>query len=363
MDPDLTSSAGAQTADFLQTKAKIESALEDSHVFLTGAERVHQEQYPFQGAGARPKTTLGQRKPEPPKGFKNVGAAAMSTPRERTPDRGSERLLYDSVREAVDNYMTTRSSGERCKVPPVIPPKFVAGGDWRCFLADFEEMVQLADLQPSMQLAYFKQAIPEEAKRMLYQHKVDNVREAKQLLQELYEPKKDKWTVLEELKRIKQKPGERLRVLAGRIEEMAHRYAETLEMFSARDLSELISERFKQAIADEETRNHLLWDTRVTTLDDMVKTAQRFQDARQIAVSEKRAMRGQEPETESLKRQVQELRRQIEVLKQAKSPTVKGRICWNCGQQGHVTKKCPKPKVQDGHSYHPKNLKKRKTLN
>ena len=191
-----------------------------------------------------------------------------------------------------------------------------------------------------------------------------NLRQAKQLLQELYEPKKDKWTVLEELKRIKQKPGERLRVLAGRIEEVAQRYAETLEMFSARDMDELIAERFKQAISDEETRNHLLWDTRVTTLDDMVKVAQRFQDARQVSLTEKKAMRSQEAETETLKRQIQELRRQLESLKQEKSPgRKKGVVCWNCGNRGHIAKKCPEPKFQDGYAYHPRNQRQKKSLN
>ena len=50
---------------------------------------------------------------------------------------------------------------------------------------------------------------------------------------------KDTWTVLQELEKITQKPGERLRVLASRIE-VARRYEETLANTSPADLNKLI---------------------------------------------------------------------------------------------------------------------------
>ena len=72
-------------------------------------------------------------------------------------------------------------------------------------------MSRLAELSPSHQLAYFKQAMPDEAKSMLYQHRVETVQDAIQLLTELYEPERDSWLVTR--RSNTQKPGERLRVL------------------------------------------------------------------------------------------------------------------------------------------------------
>ena len=69
----------------------------------------------------------------------------------------TERQTSDkTVREAVESYMDalSRNTAERCKMPPVDPPRYQVGGDWRCFLAEFKEMVQMADLKPSHQLAF-----------------------------------------------------------------------------------------------------------------------------------------------------------------------------------------------------------------
>ena len=40
-------------------------------------------------------------------------------------------------------------------------------------------------------------------------------------------------------------------------------------------------------MADQETRNHLLWDPTEMTLDSMVKKAKQFEDARQSSKSKK----------------------------------------------------------------------------
>ena len=66
---------------------------------------------------------------------------------------------------------------------------------------------------------------------------------------------------MKEILRISQQPIERLRVLAGRIKDAARKYSETLEL-PPTDLDKLIKSRFKHAIADQETRNQLLWDRR-----------------------------------------------------------------------------------------------------
>ena len=267
-----------------------QSALDTSPIFGGGSRltqaRLHQHALRHDvehraGSGRRDRS----RSP----GWHKQDRIATSTPRveqgkwDSDPKGASSRLLQESVKDAVDGYMSTKTTQDRCRVPPVSPPKFEVGGDWRCFLDEFREMILLADLKPSHQLAYFKQSVPTEAKRMLYQHKVESVQEAIKLLSELYEPKKDTWSVLKELERIKQKPEERLRVLAGRIEESARRYAETLESSNPSDLNKLVVSRFRHAIMDEETRNHLLWDTTELSLYEMVRKAQHFQDARQSA--------------------------------------------------------------------------------
>ena len=134
-------------------------------------------------------------------------------------DQADQQANIRNVMNELADTVAQNSIG-KCKVPPVNLPKFEVGGDWRCFLAEFREMVQLADLKPTHQMAYFKQALPGEAKKLLYQTKIQTVEEAIKVLTELYDPKKDTWIVLQELERVSQKSGERLRVLASRIEEI-----------------------------------------------------------------------------------------------------------------------------------------------
>ena len=69
---------------------------------------------------------------------------------------------------------------------------------------------------------------------------------------------------LQEILKISQKPNERRRVFAERIIAAPSKY-----------LNKLTESRFKQAIADQETRNQLLWDQTEMTLDqDFSKTSQ-----------------------------------------------------------------------------------------
>ena len=47
---------------------------------------------------------------------------------------------------------------------------------------------------------------------------------------------------------------------------------------STSEMDQLIKSRFKNANADAETRNQLLWDDRETSLLQMIEKAQRFKD-------------------------------------------------------------------------------------
>ena len=276
----------------------------------------------------------------------------------QTTDVKDQTSQQAGIRNMMNELVETFAQNplEKCKVPPVNLPKFEIGGDWRCFLADFREMVKLADLRPTHQMAYFKQALPDEAKKMLYQTRVQTVQEGIDVLTELYDPKKDTWTILQEFEKISQKPGERLRVLASRIEEIASRFGETVTTKPA-ELNKLILNRFKHAIADEETRNHLLWDTTETVLEKLVKKAQQFEDARQLCRTKKaRRTAGDESETDKLKRENRELKEKIESL--SKTTVLKKKLtvtCWNCGEVGHFKRKCPYEKIGNGFTHRSKS--------
>ena len=261
----------------------------------------------------------------------------------------------DTIRMVVDSYADamSRTTHDRYKIPAVSIPKFKVGGDWRCFLSEFKDMVRLADLKPSHQMAYLKQAIPEEAKKMLYQHKVDAVEEALTMLTELYEPVKDSWTALQELQKVNQQPGERLRVLAGRIKN-----ATIPIKLPTKELDELVKSRFKHALADSETRNLLLWEKEDVSLEHMIQKAQLFEDAKQSHSSNKgkRALRtSTTDESAALKKEIDELKQKLADLQKDKAKPKSKPTCWNCGRKGHFSRNCQQEKVGDGYSRRPKN--------
>ena len=374
--PEVYPSSSPTATQMKDLQDRMKTMLEESHAFLGGiqAKALHEKGRPVSGRQDRGRPVLRP----------SLRGMATSTPLETTGSLGetTERMpgrqLQDG-REAVDSYVSSQSTTDRCRVPPMSPPKFEIGGDWRCFLAEFEDMVRLADLQPSHQLAYLKQAIPVEAKRLLYQMNVKTYQQAKQFLQELYEPEKDMWSVLNELQKIKQKPGERLRVLAGRIEEVARRYAETMNGLTKDDLDELVASRFKESLEDEETRNHLLWDQSHMSLDEMIRKAQSFQDAKQSSGTSHRTMRVQtdNSELERLKKQIQDLQQQLAKLStedkksvrttSKSSPKASSRkwngTCWNCGEKGHRARECKKPKSKNGKAARPHKSQDGQALN
>ena len=116
----------------------------------------------------------------------------------------------DSYREALSHQFSSRY-----KLLSISVPKFKTSGDLRCFVSDFKDMMRLAALKPSHQLVQLKQAVPEEVKCLLYQQQVDTVKQALEVLRDLYEPSKDSSTIMQEILKITQQSGEQLRVLAG----------------------------------------------------------------------------------------------------------------------------------------------------
>ena len=72
----------------------------------------------------------------------------------------------------------------------------------------------MADLKPSLQVAHLRQAVPKEAKRLLYQEQIA-VKRAFEGLTKLFEPHKDSSMLMEEILKIAQQPKEGLRALVG----------------------------------------------------------------------------------------------------------------------------------------------------
>ena len=70
--------------------------------------------------------------------------------------------------------------------------------------------MSMADLKPSLQMAHLRQAIPEEAKKLLYQEQIESMERAFEVLTELFKPHKDSSTLVEEILKISQQPNKRL---------------------------------------------------------------------------------------------------------------------------------------------------------
>ena len=75
---------------------------------------------------------------------------------------------------------------QKYKLPVVQVPRCKTGADWRLFKAEFKQTMSMADLKPSLQMAHLRQAIPEEAKKLLYQEQIESVERAFEELTELF---------------------------------------------------------------------------------------------------------------------------------------------------------------------------------
>ena len=159
---------------------------------------------------------------------------------------------------AYSDYESDEERRPRCKLAAMEPPTFTEGDDWPCFKQDFQETVEMAGLGSSQQLAYLKKALPEVARRVLLQSHIRTLDAAWQVLEELYDPPKDTSLLLATIEAITQEPGEKLRVLAGRIEAAVARYGDEVTV-GLLDQAKIISGRLIRAIRDPETRNMLMW--------------------------------------------------------------------------------------------------------
>jgi len=161
------------------------------------------------------------------------------------------------------------------------------------------------------------------------------------------------------------------------LREVANQYAKVLSTHITRtEVESLICARFRQAIIDEDLRNHLLWDQQATTLNQMVTKAQQFEDHRaQMTSTTRRGLRTTEEDAElkQLRAKVDELQKTLEVVladKASGAKVAEGRggwsrtpnqsrprqphkkyTCWNCGEEGHQRRECPKERIKDGYSY------------
>ena len=79
--------------------------------------------------------------------------------------------------------------------------------------------------------------------------RVDNFDEAVARLANLYRPKCNSMTLFKELEKVVQKPGEKLQVLAARIEGVVNHFQEGLSThLTCAEVDRLVCDRFCQAI-------------------------------------------------------------------------------------------------------------------
>ena len=108
---------------------RLHTMLDESHVFLTGAQaKARQEKEGL---------VTGRQDRSHPEMRTRWRGMATSTPSETEGGLGATTEMLGRQfqdRETVDN-LSSPMTLDKCRVPPMSPPKFETGGDWRCFLA------------------------------------------------------------------------------------------------------------------------------------------------------------------------------------------------------------------------------------
>ena len=309
---------------------------------------------------------------------------------DRSSSRGGEG------RGASLDYQSEEDRRPRCRLAAMEPPTFTEGDDWPCFKQDFQETVEMAGLGPPQQLAYLKKALPEEARRVLLQSHIRTIDAAWQVLEELYDPPKDTSLLLAAIEAITQEPGEKFRVLAGRIEAAVARYGEEVTV-GLLDQAKLVRGRFIRAVRDQETRHMLMWARDRMTLNEMIRKGQEMADLKGPEAKTKKAMRVQDPEQHvprddepgvvraarqvnqaeemqskiltqmaDIQRQLTSLQRQVSEQKQGQGqkqgkkqpnrgtrPRGRSIVCYNCGEPNHKRDTCPREQIGNGFTYCP----------
>ncbi|MGW8177847.1 MAG: hypothetical protein ACWGQW_03520 [bacterium] len=201
---------------------------------------ISRDESPFERVVSTPETLLHQTE----------SRTATTLPRKTYHEMASQCASPETRDEPPITAIRTSSPQLRFKAPAI--PRYKVGNDWCCFKAEFQDMVKIARLSDQHQLTYLRQAVPEEARKMLFQKPSCTIDEALEMLTDLYDPSKDACTLMQELGKITQKPGERLRLLAGRIEEVARRYSDSIGTISELNLSKTIQARFQNALIDDD---------------------------------------------------------------------------------------------------------------
>lgn len=301
--------------------------------------------------------------------FSGRDEARCSTPRGGSPpksrfrDHSSRRdqssRRDDTVRFEYEVGRDREEGGgvSKCRIQSVSVPTYTEGGNWKCFLAEFDDMVELGRIDARSQLIYLKQSIPEEGRLLLYRQKARTAEDAIALLSAFYEPVKEGTVALTELCAIRRAPNERMVMLRGRIEEKMREWPGSRRLARI-DREALVKEYFYAALDDYGIRDYLKLNREKLTVDQMVAIAQDLLDGHVREGSRKKVLRTTEPEHES--KRVAELEKQLaEALlelngERAKNKGVKPDIlCWNCGKKGHYSRSCKGPKEGNGMKFRP----------
>lgn len=333
----------------------------------------------------------------------------------RTPLARSTPILFpeDEVGEQMTGLETRADPADVApqretlpKKPDLPLPKYQVGEDWNDFLTEWCQNARMVRLTTSQILPYLKHSLPAEARQLLTRKNIENINEAIEVLEDMYLPKRNAMSIFEELRKVSQKPDERMRNLASRLESVANKHIDALSTHMTREeVDNLVCTRFRQALLEEDTRNHLCWDHQrePMTLQQMVYAAQRFEDEKDdpSSVKSKRNLRTSDDDSEvkRLQAKVSELQKALRELKSAQSgdakeaeqvkpllpaerqpqtsrqyrPTRQSRQdreprqprrtaeCWNCGEVGHFKRECQKPR--QSYQQQPKQPKPEDPLN